>query len=216
MLGSSTFEHNRPDEEHANDHGARHRPPRRALTPLPENCCRPAFARRSDVLGPSQPVPPYLVTGAETGGAYFVDQGIVPPGDQPHPHVHRQQEQERTTSSKATIRVPPQPDRIVIATAADYMNLLHSARSSSPPATPTRHRPRLIASPSAQRASGSPSKNTRAHKRHRTAPAGRRRRERSLSAAPKQRPATDSIPHLSPIALTRITHRRTTTEGRRP
>jgi quercetin dioxygenase-like cupin family protein len=39
-------------------------------------------------LGPGD-VYRFLVTGAETGGAYFAMEAIVPPGGGPPPHIHR-------------------------------------------------------------------------------------------------------------------------------
>jgi quercetin dioxygenase-like cupin family protein len=35
----------------------------------------------------------FLITGAETGGAYFVMEAIVPPGGGPPPHVHRDEDE---------------------------------------------------------------------------------------------------------------------------
>ena len=35
----------------------------------------------------------FLVTGAETGGAYFAMEAIVPPGGSPPPHIHRNEDE---------------------------------------------------------------------------------------------------------------------------
>jgi quercetin dioxygenase-like cupin family protein len=35
----------------------------------------------------------FLVTGEETGGAYFVMEALVPPGGGPPPHVHRREDE---------------------------------------------------------------------------------------------------------------------------
>jgi quercetin dioxygenase-like cupin family protein len=35
----------------------------------------------------------FLVTGAETGGAYFAMEAVVPPGGGPPPHVHRNEDE---------------------------------------------------------------------------------------------------------------------------
>ena len=35
----------------------------------------------------------FLVTGEETGGAYFVMQALVPPGGGPPPHVHTREDE---------------------------------------------------------------------------------------------------------------------------
>jgi quercetin dioxygenase-like cupin family protein len=43
-------------------------------------------------LGPGD-VYRFLVTGAETGGAYFAMEAIVPPGGGPPPHIHRYEDE---------------------------------------------------------------------------------------------------------------------------
>ena len=35
----------------------------------------------------------FLITGAETGGAYFAMEAIVPPGGGPPPHIHRYEDE---------------------------------------------------------------------------------------------------------------------------
>ena len=35
----------------------------------------------------------FLITGAETGGAYFAMEAIVPPGGGPPPHIHRHEDE---------------------------------------------------------------------------------------------------------------------------
>jgi quercetin dioxygenase-like cupin family protein len=35
----------------------------------------------------------FLVTGAETGGAYFAMEALVPPGGGPPPHIHRNEDE---------------------------------------------------------------------------------------------------------------------------
>ncbi len=35
----------------------------------------------------------FLVTGAQTNGAYFIMEAIVPPGGGPPPHIHHREEE---------------------------------------------------------------------------------------------------------------------------
>jgi len=35
----------------------------------------------------------FLVTGEQTGGAYFVMEALVPPGGGPPPHIHRNEDE---------------------------------------------------------------------------------------------------------------------------
>jgi quercetin dioxygenase-like cupin family protein len=52
---------------------------------------RPAGAGAT-YLGPGD-LYRFLVTGAETGGAYFAMEAIVPPGGGPPPHIHRYEDE---------------------------------------------------------------------------------------------------------------------------
>jgi quercetin dioxygenase-like cupin family protein len=39
----------------------------------------------------------FLVTGEQTGGAYFVMEALVPPGGGPPPHIHRNEDETFTS-----------------------------------------------------------------------------------------------------------------------
>jgi quercetin dioxygenase-like cupin family protein len=65
----------------------------------------------------------FLVTGAETGGAYFAMEAIVPPGGGPPPHIHTHEDEtfyvvegrcefllgDPTTSTTSPPATPPPP-----------------------------------------------------------------------------------------------------------
>ena len=48
----------------------------------------------------------FLVTGAETGGAYFAMEAIVPPGGGPPPHIHTQRGRD-VLRRRGTVLDPP-------------------------------------------------------------------------------------------------------------
>lgn len=48
----------------------------------------------------------YVVTGKETGGAFFLAEVLIPPGGGPPPHIHRREDESfRLLEGKLTIRV---------------------------------------------------------------------------------------------------------------
>ena len=67
----------------------------------------------------------FLVTGAETGGAYFAMEAVVPPGGGPPPHIHRQEDETfYVVDGEVEFLLG---DRIVIATAGDFVNIPRGA-----------------------------------------------------------------------------------------
>lgn len=66
-------------------------PARHAPTSEPSPLHRPARAG-ARFLGPGD-VYRFLVTGSETGGAYFAMEALVPPGGGPPPHIHRNEDE---------------------------------------------------------------------------------------------------------------------------
>lgn len=63
----------------------------------------------------------FLVTGAESGGAYFAMEALVPRGGGPPPHIHRN-EDETFYVVEGDVEVLL-GDPIVIATAGDFVNV---------------------------------------------------------------------------------------------
>jgi quercetin dioxygenase-like cupin family protein len=61
------------------------------VIPTPELLFRPV-ASGATFLGPGD-VYRFLVTGAESGGAYFAMEAFVPPGGGPPPHIHRNEDE---------------------------------------------------------------------------------------------------------------------------
>lgn len=63
----------------------------------------------------------FLVTGEETGGAYFVMEAIVPPGGGPPPHIHRNEDETfYVVEGRCSIRLG---DRVVSAGPGDYVHV---------------------------------------------------------------------------------------------
>jgi len=63
----------------------------------------------------------FLVTGEETGGAYFGMEAVVPPGGGPPPHIHRNEDETfYVVEGHADIRLG---DQIVSAGAGDFVNV---------------------------------------------------------------------------------------------
>ena len=77
----------------------------------------------------------FLVTGAETGGAYFAMEAVVPPGGGPPPHIHRQEDETfYVVEGDVEFLLG---DRIVIATEGDFVNVPRGAlHRFTPPARP--------------------------------------------------------------------------------
>jgi quercetin dioxygenase-like cupin family protein len=77
----------------------------------------------------------FLVTGEETGGAYFAMEALVPPGGGPPPHVHRN-EDETFYVLEGHVEFRLGDDRVT-AGAGDFVNIprgrvhnFHNASSS--------------------------------------------------------------------------------------
>jgi len=62
-----------------------------ATTTAGELLYRPAGSG-AILLGPGD-LYRFLVTGAESGGAYFAMEAILPPGGGPPPHIHRNEDE---------------------------------------------------------------------------------------------------------------------------
>jgi mannose-6-phosphate isomerase-like protein (cupin superfamily) len=63
----------------------------------------------------------FLVTGEETGGAYFVMEALVPPGGGPPPHIHRNEDETfYMVEGECSIMVG---DKMVRARAGDFVNV---------------------------------------------------------------------------------------------
>jgi mannose-6-phosphate isomerase-like protein (cupin superfamily) len=63
----------------------------------------------------------FLVTGEETGGAYFAMEALVPPGGGPPPHIHRNEDETfYVVEGSCDIRLG---DKIVSAAAGDFVNV---------------------------------------------------------------------------------------------
>src|SRR6476659_9651993 len=63
----------------------------------------------------------FLVTGEQTGGAYFVMEALVPPGGGPPPHIH-QNEDETFYVIEGQCRIMI-GDRTVLARVGDFVNI---------------------------------------------------------------------------------------------
>ena len=75
----------------------------------------------------------FLVTGAETGGAFFAMEAIVPPGGGPPPHIHRNEDETfYVVEGECDIRLE---DEIVVARVGDFVNIprgrVHNFHNSS-------------------------------------------------------------------------------------
>src|SRR5687768_4268528 len=73
----------------------------------------------------------FLVTGAESGGSYFVMEALVPPGGGPPPHIHRDEDETfYIVEGECSIRLD---DEIVTAGPGDFVNVprgrVHSFRN---------------------------------------------------------------------------------------
>jgi len=63
----------------------------------------------------------FLVTGAESGGAYFAMEAIVPPGGGPPPHIHRNEDEAfYVLEGEVEFLLG---DRIVTGGAGDFVNV---------------------------------------------------------------------------------------------
>ena len=80
---------------------------------------RPAGAGPS-YWGPGD-VYTFLVTGAESGGAYFAMEALVPPGGGPPPHIHHNEEETfYIVEGRCSIRLG---EDTVLAGAGDFVNV---------------------------------------------------------------------------------------------
>ncbi len=63
----------------------------------------------------------FLVTGEQTGGAYFVMEAIVPPGGGPPPHIHRHEDETfYVVEGEIEFRLG---ERRITASAGDFVNV---------------------------------------------------------------------------------------------
>src|SRR3954454_12686030 len=63
----------------------------------------------------------FLVTGKETGGAYFAMEAIVPPGGGPPPHIHRNEDETfYVVEGECTMTIG---EKLVRAKAGDFVNI---------------------------------------------------------------------------------------------
>jgi quercetin dioxygenase-like cupin family protein len=63
----------------------------------------------------------FLVTGAETGGAYFAMEAVVPPGGGPPPHIHRNEDETfYVVEGEAVFRLAGD---VVTAGVGDFVNV---------------------------------------------------------------------------------------------
>jgi quercetin dioxygenase-like cupin family protein len=63
----------------------------------------------------------FLVTGEQTGGAYFVMEALVPPGGGPPPHIHRNEDETfYIVEGRCSIRLG---DQKANAAAGDFVNV---------------------------------------------------------------------------------------------
>ncbi len=63
----------------------------------------------------------FLATGAETNGAYFAMEGLVPPDAGPPPHIHHNQDETfYVVEGKLEIKLG---DRVFEATAGDFVHI---------------------------------------------------------------------------------------------
>ena len=74
----------------------------------------------------------FLVTGEQSGGAYFVMEALVPPGGGPPPHIHRHEDETfYVVEGRCRFLLG---DRTIHATAGDFVNVprgtVHSFRNA--------------------------------------------------------------------------------------
>jgi quercetin dioxygenase-like cupin family protein len=80
---------------------------------------RPAGTGRS-YWGPGD-LYTFLVTGEESGGAYFAMEALVPPGGGPPPHIHRREDETfYVIAGSITFRLG---DRLITAGPGDFVNV---------------------------------------------------------------------------------------------
>jgi quercetin dioxygenase-like cupin family protein len=79
----------------------------------------------------------FLVTGEETGGAYFAMEAVVPPGGGPPPHIHRNEDETfYVLEGEVEFLLG---DRIVTGGAGDFVNVPRGTVHRFPtPARPAR------------------------------------------------------------------------------
>jgi quercetin dioxygenase-like cupin family protein len=100
------------------------------ITTTPGLLHRPAGTGRS-YWGPGDRYT-FLVTGEESGGAYFAMEAFVPPGGGPPPHIHRREDETfYVLEGTCTFRLG---DQTVVAAAGDFVNvprgLVHGFRNA--------------------------------------------------------------------------------------
>ena len=73
----------------------------------------------------------YLLTGEQTGGAFFLAEVSGPPGGGPPPHIHRRRKRHSTSSKEQTVQVG---DKILQASPGDCVYLprgiMHSFKNT--------------------------------------------------------------------------------------
>ncbi|HEX6533607.1 MAG TPA: cupin domain-containing protein [Gemmatimonadaceae bacterium] len=63
----------------------------------------------------------FLITGRESGGAYFAMEALVPPGGGPPPHIHRREDETfYVVDGECSIRLG---DRMVMAGTGDFVSV---------------------------------------------------------------------------------------------
>lgn len=63
----------------------------------------------------------FLVTGEQTGGAYFVMEALVPPGGGPPPHIHHNEDETfYIVEGECSITIG---DKVVLARSGDFVNI---------------------------------------------------------------------------------------------
>ena len=102
-----------------------------ATTIAPQIFHRPADATRM-YWGPGD-LYKFLVTGEESGGAYFAMEAIVPPGGGPPPHIHRNEDETfYVLEGTVTIFLDGRP---VAATPGDFVHVprgtVHNFRNTA-------------------------------------------------------------------------------------
>lgn len=89
------------------------------ITRMPGLLHRPAGTGRT-YWGPGD-LYTFLVTGEESGGAYFAMEALVPPGGGPPPHIHRREDETfYVIDGRITFRLG---DEIVTGGPGDFVNV---------------------------------------------------------------------------------------------